>query len=74
MIFSCHFKGLIDYENHQKDPWINDLIKANTGDHQTLSAQSAVMPKLLIVDTKVFQGIAKSSDIFVNKIEKLFGL
>lgn len=57
-----------------KDPWINDLIKANTEDHQTLSAQSAVMPKLLIVDTKVFQGIAKSSDIFVSKMEKLFGL
>ncbi|MDB4624097.1 vitamin K epoxide reductase family protein [Akkermansiaceae bacterium] len=57
-----------------KDPWINDLIKANTEDSQTLSAQSVVMPKLLIVDTKVFQGVAKSSDIFVSKIEKLFGL
>ena len=57
-----------------KDPWINDLIKANTEDHQTLSAQSVVMPKLLIVDTKVFQGVAKSSDIFVSAMEKLFGL
>ena len=57
-----------------KDPWINDLIKANTEDSQTLSAQSVVMPKLLIVDTKVFQGVAKSSDIFVSEMEKLFGL
>jgi hypothetical protein len=57
-----------------KDPWINDLIKANTEDSQTLSAQSVVMPKLLIVDTKVFQGVAKSSDIFVSAMEKLFGL
>ena len=57
-----------------KDPWINDLIKANSEDSQTLSAQSVVMPKLLIVDTKVFQGVAKSSDIFVSEMEKLFGL
>ena len=57
-----------------KDPWINDLIKAHPEDHQTLSAQSPAMPKLLIVDTKDFQGVTRSSDIFVSKMEKLFGL
>jgi len=56
-----------------KDPWIKDLIKANTEDHQTLTTRSIAMPKLLLTDTKTFQGVARNSDIFIAEIEKLFG-
>ena len=62
------------FDKALKDPWINELIKVNTQDYHFLSVKSGFMPKLRVVDTKVSEGVAKSSDIFVSKMEKLFGL
>ena len=56
------------------DPWINELIKVNTQDYHYLSAKTGIMPKLRIIDGKVQHSTARSAEIFVSDIEKIFGL
>ena len=56
-----------------KDPWIQEMLNANAADYRVLAARTPVMPKMLLVDTKVMQGVSRSSEIFVKEMEKLFG-
>lgn len=56
------------------DPWIERTLKTNFEDFRALTHKSPVMPKLLIAENKLFQGVAKSTDVFIREMEKILKL
>ena len=63
-----------EFEKALTDPWINELIKANTYDYHTLSFQTGIMPKLRLFGTQFRNGGARSAETFISEMETAFGL
>lgn len=57
-----------------KDPWIDQLLKANINDFAQLIAETRAMPKLLVGKGKMLHGVARSPEIFLQAVEQLFKL
>ena len=57
-----------------QDPWIDRLIQANINDWQTFSADSKILPQLLISGKRVLHGIPSSQEEFMQVMEKELGL
>jgi len=57
-----------------KDPWVEKKLKANIEDFRLLTQNNPAMPKVLITGSRLLQGTARSTEIFVRELEKLLEL
>lgn len=56
------------------DPWVEKILKSNVEDFRILTRASPVMPKMLIIDGKILQGVARTTAEFVEVIEMALGI
>ncbi len=52
------------------DPYVDQMLKANSEDFRLLTQKKMAMPKLLIKDGKIMQGVARTPEIFVTTISQ----
>ena len=58
-----------------KDPWVDDLLKADLNDFSQLIRTTIKMPKLLVLPNgKLLHGLMKSPEILLRELEKEFKL
>lgn len=57
-----------------KDPWIQRTLNSNYEDFRLLTKNSPMMPKLLIGESRLMQGVARTTEKFVANMEKLLEL
>ena len=56
------------------DPWIDELLAANTNDFRQMSSKTIKMPKLLIGREHIVHGITKSPEALLETLEQEFQL
>ena len=57
-----------------RDPWIEQLIRANIADWVSLSGKSEKLPKLLIRDKRILHGLPSGEADFIRVMERELGL
>ncbi len=57
-----------------RDPWITELIEANIADWISFSRETKKLPKLLITEKRILQGLPRSEVDFIRAMEKELGL
>ena len=56
------------------DPWIDELLAANTNDFRQFSTRTVKMPKLLTGQNRIIHGVTNSSDALLESLEQEFSL
>ncbi len=57
-----------------KDPWIEEIIKADTNDFRQLISTTYKMPKLLVGKSRVLHGLTRTPEILLKELEWEFNL
>lgn len=57
-----------------RDPWIDELIRANISDWTALSSSTRQLPKLLIRDKRILHGLPSGEADFIRVMENELGL
>ncbi len=66
--------SVIQLEAAMRDPWIDELIRANITDWVSFSAQKKHLPKLLIKGKRILHGLPSGEDDFIRVMEQELGL
>ncbi|MBN8458527.1 MAG: thioredoxin domain-containing protein [Verrucomicrobia bacterium] len=61
-------------EKFMADPWIGELIAANTRDWRMFSGKTNALPKLLVTDRRIVHGLPSSEEDFIRVMERELGL
>jgi uncharacterized membrane protein len=56
------------------DPWVEKVLKSNVEDFRILTSANPAMPKILLIDSKVLQGVARTTADFLKGVEIALGL
>ncbi len=57
-----------------KDPWIEEILTANTNDFRQMSSKTPKMPKLVVGRNKMLHGVTKTPEALLEALEQEFQL
>jgi hypothetical protein len=57
-----------------EDPWIEEILTANTNDFRQMSSKTVKMPKLVVSRNKMLHGITKTPEALLEALEQEFQL